>query len=317
MALIKYSNIQCRHAWGYECVNNKCVKTQITAQNQETILALRVCRLYCYDNIGTLWPIPTGNVDFSKNAVMIDANSISFTTNNNFQNDYYEYFDVVVNRFNEMQLKKIPQKYPVKSGGKRLSITVSAESDDMTLDYETHEGYKLIIIENSDEINVTISAKNFFGARHAIETLSQLIVHDDLNHELVILASASIDDEPKFRHRGISMDTSRTFFPLDVLKKTINGLAMTKMNTFHWHIIDSQSFPMEVEKHPDFAKYGAYSRKKVYKSSDIRDIVKFAKSRGIRVIPEFDAPAHVGEGWQTKKHLTTCLHSKPYLDYCW
>jgi hexosaminidase len=303
-----------RHAWGYQCVDSKCVRTQISSSTETSILALRVCRLYCYEDIGTLWPIPTGNVDFAKSAVHFDPLSIAFESETL---DGSVYFTAATERFVEMQSRKIPAKYPVESGGKGLLVVVDVESGDMSLDYETKEGYELALVEESNRFRAMITAENFFGARHGIETLSQLIVHDDLNNRLVILASASITDEPKFRHRGISMDTSRTFFPVDVIKRTINGLAMTKLNTFHWHITDAMSYPMEMKKHKDLTKYGAYSSKKIYTVADIRDIVEFSKSRGVRVIPEFDAPAHVGEGWQNKLNLTTCFDHKPYLDYCW
>lgn len=198
-------------------------------------------------------------------------------------------------RFVEMQIKKIPQKYPLTAGGKALEISINVESGDTTLDFDTDEGYQLKI-EDSSVIAVTIIAKNFYGSRHALETLSQIIVHDELYHEVKILNSVEIEDSPMFKHRGISMDTARNYYPVDVIKRTLNGLAIDKLNSFHWHITDSQSFPMVVKSHPDFTKYGAYSKNKVYTADDIKDIVKFGLSRGVKVIPELDAPAHVGEG---------------------
>lgn len=231
----------------------------------------------------------------------------------------HDYWTMAVNRFLEMQQKKIPLKYPVKQGGKRVNISVIVENDDTTLDYETYEGYNLNVSEENIAVQVTITARNFYGARHALETLSQLIIYDELNNELLISASVAIQDEPKFRHRGLSMDTSRHYYPVNIIKKTINGLAMTKLNTFHWHITDSQSFPLEIKSHMDFTKYGAYSAKKIYTATDVKDIVKFGKSRGVKVIPELDAPAHIGEGWQKKVHLTTCFEyrNEPQLTYCY
>ncbi|KAG5681026.1 hypothetical protein PVAND_010492 [Polypedilum vanderplanki] len=312
---IRLDAIDTRYVWGYQCLENKCVKTKITSENQNSILALQVCRLYCYEDIGTLWPIPTGNIVNSKTIVQFNSQSINVESELLFDN---KYFIEAVNRFKDMQLKKIPSKYPLISGGKRLNVTINVETNDTILNYDTNESYQLTLIEESNQLRVTITAKNFFGARHALETLSQLIVHDELNRQLVTLSSVSISDEPKFKHRGISMDTSRTFFSVDVIKRTINGLAMAKLNNFHWHITDAQSFPMEMKKHSDLTKYGAYSHKKIYKVEDIQDIVEYAKARGVKVIPEFDLPAHIGEGWQKKKeHLTTCLNYKPYLKYCW
>jgi hexosaminidase len=198
-----------------------------------------------------------------------------------------------------MQVKKLSfiDSYD-NSTAKSLKIEVNAESDNMNFDYDTYEGYQLKVLEKENEIHAIITAKNFYGIRHGLETLSQLIVYDDHNNAIVMLTDVEIEDEPKFKHRGISMDTSRTFIPVEIIKRTINGLAMVKMNTFHWHITDSQSMPLELKSHSEMTRLGAYSPDKIYKISDVQEIVKFALARGVRVIPEFDTPAHVGEGWQ-------------------
>lgn len=82
------------------------------------------------------------------------------------------------------------------------------------------------------------------------------------------------------------------------IKRTIDAMSGSKLNTFHWHITDSQSFPFVMDSLPKMKEYGAYSQKKVYTTSDIQEVVEYARVRGIRVLPEFDAPAHVGYGWQ-------------------
>lgn len=285
-----------RNGWGYECVDKRCNKIQIMLENQDTILSLAVCRLYCGDDIGTVWPIPRGSVQFIKHVEKIDIHRILITTEN-FKNDH-ELWDMARERFLEMQMKKIPQKYPLVPGGKAVEIEVIVENDDMKLDYDTIESYKLTVENLSPtEITIKIAAKTFYGARHAFETLSQMIIHDELNHEIKILSSVEIEDSPMFRHRGISLDTARNYYPVSFLKKTINGLAMDKLNSLHWHITDSQSWPMSVKSHPDFTLYGAYSAKKIYTAEDIKEIVKYGRARGIRIIPELDAPAHIGAGF--------------------
>lgn len=251
--------------------------------------------MYCGDVIGTLWPIPRERRDFVRGAEKVNPQAISFETENFKTNS--ELWDMARTRFLEMQMKKIPEKYPLTPGGKSIKILITVESEDYTLDYDIDESYKLTVDARiGTEVSVIISAKTFYGARHALETLSQLIIHDELNNDLKIILYADIHDSPQFKHRGISMDTSRNYYSVDVIKKTLNGLAMDKMNSFHWHITDSQSFPMVVKSHPDFTRYGAYSPKKVYTAENIKEIVKFGKSRGIRVIPEFDQPTHIGHG---------------------
>jgi hexosaminidase len=164
-------------------------------------------------------------------------------------------------------------------------------------------------------MHAVIAADNFYGARNGLETLSQLIVYDNIRNEILIVGSVSIADEPKFKYRGFLLDTSRNFFSIESIKRTIEGMGMVKLNTFHWHITDSHSFPFVMKSQPELARLGAYSPEKVYTAEEIEDVVKFGKVRGVRVLPEFDAPAHVGEGWQ-KKDLTTCFNAQPWKDYC-
>lgn len=180
----------------------------------------------------------------------------------------------------------------------------------------TKEGYTLKITAKPDKgVHVLITADNFFGARHALETLSQLIVYDNIRNEILTVGSAEISDEPKFKYRGILLDTARNYFSVESIKRTIEGMGMVKLNTFHWHITDSHSFPFVVKAQPELSRLGAYSTEKIYTADDIEEIVKFGKVRGVRVLPEFDAPAHVGEGWQ-KKDLTTCFNAQPWKEYC-
>ena len=98
-------------------------------------------------------------------------------------------------------------------------------------------------------------------------------------------------------------------------------MSYDKLNVFHWHLTDTQSFPFVSNREPRMAMYGAYSSSKVYRPEDIRDIVHYATVRGVKVVPEFDAPAHVGSGWEWGPtyglgHLVLCLNKQPWGDYC-
>ncbi|XP_026315607.1 chitooligosaccharidolytic beta-N-acetylglucosaminidase [Hyposmocoma kahamanoa] len=92
-------------------------------------------------------------------------------------------------------------------------------------------------------------------------------------------------------------------------------MAVVKLNTFHWHITDSHSFPFVSERRPNLAKLGAYTPSKVYTRKVMEEIVEYAHARGIRVLAEIDAPAHVGEGWQDTG-LTVCFKVEPWNEYC-
>lgn len=108
---------------------------------------------------------------------------------------------------------------------------------------------------------VHVSAETVYGARHALESFSQLIAPDipdnDGEHKctLRIVSGAKVKDHPAFKHRGFLLDTSRNFFPIEDIKRTIDGLAAAKMNVFHWHVTDSHSFPLESYRVPQLTRY--------------------------------------------------------------
>lgn len=86
------------------------------------------------------------------------------------------------------------------------------------------------------------------------------------------------------------IDSSRHFLSTKAIKHTIDALMYNKMSVLHWHITDEDSFPMVVENRPELADYGKFSG--TYTRAEIKSIINYAKIRGVRVIPEFDTPAH-------------------------
>lgn len=93
----------------------------------------------------------------------------------------------------------------------------------------------------------------------------------------------------------------------DSILRTITGMGMSKLNTLHWHITDSHSFPIVSKTWPKMSQYGAYSREKTYTENDVQEIINFGLLNGVRILPEFDAPAHVGEGWQWVRNFIFLL----------
>ena len=213
---------------------------------------------------------------------------------------------------------------PIQSSDAKVKVVVDIESFESSPAMDVDESYTLHL--TSDEENtylVNVKAKTYFGARHGIETLSQLISYKEESDSLQMHTYAKIEDEPLYPHRGMILDTSRNFFSVPILKRVIDGLSYNKMNVFHWHITDSHSFPMEIKSIPELAEWGAYSKHQIYSQSDIRDIVEYARVRGVKVLPEFDAPAHVGNGWQfaEEKHpewgkLAVCVNKEPWQEFC-
>lgn len=195
----------------------------------------------------------------------------------------------------------------------------------LALNSKTIESYQLNITSTENSVIARILAETPFGIRHGLETLSQLMtkVLDDKNRAgLLMVTSALITDKPAYQHRGLLIDSARHFIPVETILKILDGMAINKMNVFHWHITDSQSFPMEVKRLPQMHLNGAFSAEKVYHKSEIDSIVKYAKYRGIRIIFEIDAPAHAaGHGfeWGEKSglgKLAVCVDNQPWRKSC-
>lgn len=197
------------------------------------------------------------------------------------------------------------------------NITMSSKEKEKFASLVQRLNKLFLVPDEHQTIEARITANTFFGARHGLSTLQQLIWYDDEDEVLKIISTANIVDCPKFTwvdvetfslrqlhlgvnyfysYRGLMLDTSRHFFSVDAIKRTLVGMSHSKLNRFHWHLTDSQSFPFVSKYYPELAKYGAYSSSEIYTHDDVKDIVNFAQVRGIQIIPEIDAPAHAGNG---------------------
>jgi endonuclease/exonuclease/phosphatase family metal-dependent hydrolase len=115
-------------------------------------------------------------------------------------------------------------------------------------------------------------------------------------------------DQPWRPWRGFSIDTSRHWIPLASMLELIDGLAMSRLNVLHWHFADAQSFPLLLPSHPELAIKGAWDIERIYTPLDVQRIVEHAASRGVRVVPELDMPAHV-HSWSLS-HPELLVHCK-------
>ena len=200
--------------------------------------------------------------------------------------------------------------YHGQSTGYRISIHLNAFNEDASvLDLNTDESYELNIIppETGTIIYVVeIKANSYYGARHGVETLNQLITYDELTDSLQLFTSARIMDAPTFPYRGVMLDTARNWISIKDIKNVIDGLSYNKLNVLHWHLTDAESFPFQTSnvkildyfRLSELSELGAYSSSKVYSGKDIQEIVQFAKIRGVNVIPEIGGPGHLYSGWK-------------------
>jgi len=175
-----------------------------------------------------------------------------------------------------------------------------------------NEGYKLSI----DKSQVIIEAKNEQGALHAVQTLRQLFPPtieriNSFPNTSMELPQLVIEDTPKFSYRGMHLDVGRHFFEVDFIKDYLDYLALLKMNTFHWHLTEDQGWRIEIKKYPRLTSHGAfrdstlvghyndtpqqYDGKRYggfYTQEDIKEVVAYANTLGITIIPEIEMPGH-------------------------
>lgn len=135
--------------------------------------------------------------------------------------------------------------------------------------------------------SITLSAPTTVGVIRGLETVLQLVDGDSTGF---FIPDVSIQDSPRFPWRGLHVDVSRHFEPVDAIKRTLDAMSAVKLNVLHWHLSDDQGFRVESNTYPRLQQLGSDGL--YYTQAQIRDIVAYARDRGIRVVPEFDMPGH-------------------------
>ncbi|EAU38769.1 beta-hexosaminidase precursor [Aspergillus terreus NIH2624] len=185
-------------------------------------------------------------------------------------------------------------------------VDVHVKDKKADLQHGVDESYTLDIAEGSNAIKVR--AQTVWGALHAFTTIQQIIISDN-NLGLIVEQPVHIEDAPLYPYRGIMLDTGRNFISLPKIFEQLDGMSLSKLNVLHWHLDDTQSWPVVVQAYPQMIK-DAYSPRETYSRQDMRRVVEYARARGIRVIPEVDMPSHSAAGWQqVDPEIVTCVHS--------
>jgi len=145
------------------------------------------------------------------------------------------------------------------------------------------ESYHLAATETWAQLN----AATPLGVLHGLQTFLQLV---EPTANGFVVPVVNINDQPRFAWRGLLIDVSRHFIPLDVLKRNLDGMAAVKMNVLHFHLSDDQGFRVESKRFPKLQTEGSDGQ--YYTQSELREFLDYAHDRGIRVLPEFDMPGH-------------------------
>jgi hexosaminidase len=144
------------------------------------------------------------------------------------------------------------------------------------------------------------------GALHGIETFLQLVEPAAGGFSA---GSVYIEDRPRFPWRGLMMDVSRHWMPVAVVKRNLDAMAAVKLNVFHWHLSDDQGFRVESKRYPKLQERGSDGL--YYTQDEIRDVIAYARERGIRVVPEFDIPGHTQAWLAAYPELATAAGQYP------
>ena len=189
-------------------------------------------------------------------------------------------------------------------------------------------GYKLSVTPDK----ITISARTAAGALNAMQSLLQLILLQPVMGEV---PCAEITDHPRFGYRGVMLDVSRNFFPVSYIKRFLDLMSLYKMNKFHWHLTDGPGWRLEIKKYPELTSKTAYRTHNTWKQwwdsprryselgnpnayggyytqMQAREIVAYARQRGITVIPEIEMPGHSDEVLAVYPNLS--CSGKPYVN---
>jgi hexosaminidase len=166
------------------------------------------------------------------------------------------------------------------SAGSGLLVRVQKKTD---LYRGVDESYTLSITEKG----ITIESPNTIGAIRGLETLLQLLQKDTSGY---YFPGLTIRDKPRYNWRGLMIDVSRHFIPLDVLKRNLDAMASVKMNVLHLHLTDDEGFRVESRVFPLLHQKGSDGM--YYSLEQVRELIGYARLRGIMIVPEFDLPGH-------------------------
>jgi len=206
-------------------------------------------------------------------------------------------FSMAFTGYNEPRLERAGERFLrqlARQTGLSLALKPS-KSAKATFVIQTDHASKEIQEVGEDEsyildvstASARLRASTPLGAMHGLQTFLQLV---DVSPDGFSAPAVTIQDKPRFPWRGLMMDSARHFIPLEVIRRNLDGMEAVKMNVFHWHLSENQGFRAESKKFPKLHESGSDAL--YYTQDEIRELIAYARDRGIRVVPEFDMPGH-------------------------
>lgn len=283
-------------------------------------------------------PIPVKYTTGSKAACLADSFSIQFDSD--VPADLSAASDRVLER-----IKKSQHTYLTTTSGTEFFPSLKCESEVTELRLSLSSDHSLSIFDLAikpveerkglEDYTLTIptsgaataTASTALGLFRAITTFENLVFKIDFSlpsspgvaeggdTAYLPFTPYHIDDAPAFHWRSILLDTSRHFFAKQSLFKLLDTMSAVKLNVFHWHITDSQSWPLALNELPELAAKGAYTPRKTYSEQDVAEIIQFAGERGIDVVMEIDTPGHTTVIGNSHPDMIACNTHKPWTGW--
>ena len=204
-----------------------------------------------------------------------------------FYSEKMFYKPIVCNEENSMKNFQNEIRYLIINVNPNQSILLP---DDFN---QTDEQYNLSIVA---ENLIIIEAISYAGFVRGIESLAQLINPntDDNKTYYIDNCPLYVYDYPSYKVRGLMIDLSRHFFQIQVLNNVINAMMYSKLNILHLHLSDDDSYPLESITFPDLTNYTTFKgNNNFYSIQQMKNLIYFAQTRAVHIIPEFDNPGHV------------------------
>jgi hexosaminidase len=206
-------------------------------------------------------------------------------------------FSVAIVGYNEPRLERAAQRF-LRDLGRETGYFLSDRLGDAahaSLVIHADHGSESVQDLGEDESYVLdvsspgakLTAPNPLGVMGGLQTFLQLL---ELTPDGYSAPAVHIEDSPRFSWRGLSIDVSRHFITMAVLKRNVDAMAAVKMNVLHLHLSDDQGFRLESREFPKLQELGSDGM--YYLQNEMRELIAYAGDRGIRVVPEFDMPGH-------------------------
>ncbi|KAJ3551626.1 hypothetical protein NM688_g4597 [Phlebia brevispora] len=294
------------------------------AVEMRSFIASVLLLVFSVSEVASLWPIPR-SLSTGSTALKL---SPTFDININVKNAPSDLVSAVARSKSYIQTDKMQRLVVGRGSGDESAVQQAHQLGSLALSLAPGAEVKPIAQEAivplgsrreeyvlhvpADGSAATLTANSTLGLLRGLTTFEQLWYDLDGQATYTIEAPISVTDSPAYPFRGFMLDTARNFFSVSDIKRTLDAMSWSKINQFHWHVVDSQSFPLQIPGFMDISAKGAYSSSMVYTPEDVQDIVTYAGERGIDVLIEIDTPGHTAIIHQAYPEHVACFEGSPW-----